>query len=290
MYVSREDAVKKLIFVIVFLSFSVFAESFAPEIQSGDVFLGDEIAVKVKIQPSENISAVFNEKFADAKIRKVEATPEKDAVLLKIVVFKSGEIEIPEINIVSGGVSGTVEPFKITVQTRTEESDMELRGLRENAEIREKDYTLLYAAAALLLAATLVFAFIKLKKKFAKKTVEKVPVVVPADVAKEFIKKAEAKRKEGDFESFTDLVTLGMKTYMSLKTHKNYVEMTTFEVKRALKRDHIFSENTDEILAILNLADRYKFADEPLKPEDFDSLIDGFRAFLRKKEVDHVSA
>ena len=281
---------KKLIFVIVFLSFSVFAESFAPEIPDGDVFLGDEIAVKVKIQPSENISAVFSEKFADAKIRKVEATPENDAVLLKIVVFKSGEIEIPEINIVSGGVSGTVEPFKITVQTRTEESDTELRGLRENAEIREKDYTLLYVAAALILAAALVFAFIKLKKKFAKKAVEKVPEVVPADVAKEFIKKAEAKRKEGDFESFTDLVTLGMKTYMSLKTHKNYVEMTTFEVKRALKRDHIFSENTDEILSILNLADRYKFADEPLKPEDFDSLIDGFRAFLKKKEANNVSA
>ncbi len=281
---------KKLIFVIVFLSFSVFAESFSPEIPEGDVFLGDEIVVKVKIQPSENISAVFSEKFADAKIRKVEATPEKDAVLLKIVVFKSGEIEIPEINIVSGGVSGTVEPFKITVQTRTEESDTELRGLRENAEIREKDYTLLYAAAALLLTAALVFAFIKLKKKFAKKAVEKVPVVVPADVAKDFIKKAEAKRKEGNFESFTDLVTLGMKTYMSLKTHKNYVEMTTFEVKRALKRDHVFSENTDEILAVLNLADRYKFADEPLKPEDFDSLIDGFRAFLKKKEANNVSA
>lgn len=281
---------KKLIFVIVFLSFSVFAESFAPEIPGGDVFLGDEITVKVKIQPSENISAVFSEKFADAKIRKVEATPEKDAVLLKIVVFKSGEIEIPEINIVSGGVSGTVEPFKITVQTRTEESDTELRGLRENAEIREKDYTLLYVAAALLLAAALVFAFIKLKKKFAKKAVEKVPEIIPADVAKEFIKKAEAKRKEGDFESFTDLVTLGMKTYMSLKTHKNYVEMTTFEVKRALKRDHVFSENTDEILAVLNLADRYKFADEPLKPEDFDSLIDGFRAFLKKKEANNVSA
>jgi hypothetical protein len=282
--------VKKLIFVIVFLSFSVFAESFSPEIKSGDVFLGDEIAVKVKIQPSENISAVFSEKFADAKIRKVEATPEKDAVLLKIVVFKSGEIKIPEINIVSGGVSGTVEPFKITVQTRTEESDTELRGLRENAEIREKDYTLLYVAAALLLVAALIFAFIKLKKKFAKKAVEKVPEVLPADVAKEFIKKAEAKRKEGDFESFTDLVTLGMKTYMSLKTHKNYVEMTTFEVKRALKRDHVFSENTDEILAVLNLADRYKFADEPLKPEDFDSLIDGFRAFLKKKEANNVSA
>ena len=281
---------KRLIFIIFFLNFALFAESFAPEIKSGDVFLGDEIAVKVKIQPSENISAVFNEKFADAKIRKVEATPEKDAVLLKIVVFKSGEIEIPEINIVSGGVSGTVEPFKITVQTRTEESDTELRGLRENAEIREKDYTLVYAAAALILAAALVFAFIKLKKKFAKKAVEKVPEIIPADVAKEFIKKAEAKRKEGDFESFTDLVTLGMKTYMSLKTHKNYVEMTTFEVKRALKRDHIFSENTDEILAILNLADRYKFADEPLKPEDFDSLIDGFRAFLKKKEANNVSA
>ena len=276
---------KRLIFIIFFLNFALFAESFAPEIQNSVVFIGDEVVVKVNITPAENVTAAFDGDFADAKIRKIEANPEKDALLLKIVVFKSGEVEIPEINITSGGVSGTVDPFKITVQTRTEESDTELRGLRENAEIREKDYTLLYAAAALLLAAALVFAFIKLKKKFAKKAVEKVPEVVPADVAKEFIKKAEAKRKEGDFESFTDLVTLGMKTYMSLKTHKNYVEMTTFEVKRALKRDHIFSENTDEILAILNLADRYKFADEPLKPEDFDSLIDGFRTFLKKKEA-----
>lgn len=281
---------KRLIFIIFFLNFTLFAESFAPEILNSEVFLGDEISVKVKIQPSENISATFGEKFADAKIRKIEATPEKDAVMLKIVVFKSGEVEIPEINITSGGVSGTVEPFKITVQTRTEESDTELRGLKKNAAIKEKDYTLLYVACALLLAAALIFAIIKLKKRFAKKIVEKIPEVVPSEVAKEFIKKAEAKRKEGDFESFTDLVTLGMKTYMSLKTHKNYVEMTTFEVKRALKRDHVFSENTDEILAILNLADRYKFADEPLKPEDFDSLIDGFKEFLKKKEVENVPA
>lgn len=281
---------KKLVFVIFFISFAVFAESFAPEIQNSEIFLGDEVVVKVNLAPSENISATFGEKFADAKIRKIEATPEKDAILLKIVIFKSGEVEIPEINITSGGVSGTVEPFKITVQARTEEADTELRGLKENAAITEKDYTLLYVLGALLLAAALIFALLKLKKRFAKKAEEKVPEVVPAEVAKEFIRKAETKRKEGDFESFTDLVTLGLKTYMSLKTHKNYVEMTTFEVKRALKRDHLFGSDSEAILAILNLADRYKFADEPLKPEDFDSLIDGFKDFLKKKEVDHVSA
>lgn len=281
---------KKLVFVIFFISFAVFAESFAPEIQNSEIFLGDEVVVKVNLAPSENISATFGEKFADAKIRKIEATPEKDAILLKIVIFKSGEVEIPEINITSGGVSGTVEPFKITVQARTEEADTELRGLKENAAITEKDYTLLYVLGALLLAAALIFALLKLKKRFAKKAEEKVPEVVPAEVAKEFIRKAEAKRKEGDFESFTDLVTLGMKTYMSLISHKNYVEMTTFEVKRALKRDHLFGSDSEAILAILNLADRYKFADEPLKPEDFDSLIDGFKDFLKKKEVQNVSA
>ena len=281
---------KKLVFVIFFISFAVFAESFAPEIQNSEIFLGDEVVVKVNLAPSENISATFGEKFADAKIRKIEATPEKDAILLKIVIFKSGEVEIPEINITSGGVSGTVEPFKITVQARTEEADTELRGLKENAAITEKDYTLLYVLGALLLAAALIFALLKLKKRFAKKAEEKVPEVVPAEVAKEFIRKAETKRKEGDFESFTDLVTLGLKTYMSLKTHKNYVEMTTFEVKRALKRDHLFGSDSEAILAILNLADRYKFADEPLKPEDFDSLIDGFKDFLKKKEVENVPA
>ena len=281
---------KRLIFIIFFLNFALFAESFAPEIQNSEVFLGDEISVKVKIQPSENISATFGEKFADAKIRKIEATPEKDAVMLKIVVFKSGEVEIPKINITSGGVSGTVEPFKITVQTRTEESDTELRGLKGNAAIKEKDYTLLYVTGALLLAAALIFAIFKLKKRFAKKVEEKIPEVVPSEVAKEFIKKAEVKRAEGDFESFTDLVTLGLKTYMSLRSHKNYVEMTTSEVKRTLKRDHLFANDSEIILSILKLADRYKFADEPLKPEDFDSLIEGFKDFLKKKEAQNVPA
>ena len=281
---------KRLIFIIFFLNFALFAESFAPEIQNSVVFIGDEVIIKVNIAPAENVTAAFDGDFADAKIRKIEANPEKDAILLKIVVFKSGEVEIPEINITSGGVSGTVEPFRITVQARTEESDTELRGLKGNAAIKEKDYTLLYVTGALLLAAALIFAIFKLKKRFAEKVEEKIPEVVPSEVAKEFIKKAEAKRKEGDFESFTDLVTLGLKTYMSLKTHKNYVEMTTFEVKRALKRDHVFSGDSETVLAILNLADRYKFADEPLKPEDFDSLIEGFKEFLKKKEVENVPA
>ena len=281
---------KRLIFIIFFLNFALFAESFAPEIQNSEVFIGDEVVVKVNIAPAENVSAAFDGDFADAKIRKVEATPEKDALLLKIVVFKSGKVEIPEINITSGGVSGKVEAFSIDVKTRTEDADTELRGLKENVAILEKDYTLLYAAGALLLAALLIFAIFKLKKRFAKKVVEKIPEVVPSEVAKEFIKKAEAKRAEGDYESFTDLVTLGLKTYMSLKTHKNYVEMTTSEVKRALKRDHLFASDSESILSILKLADRYKFADEPLKSEDFDSLIEGFKDFLKKKEAANVPA
>ena len=281
---------KKLIFIIFFLNFALFAESFAPEIQNSEVFIGDEVIVKVNIAPAENVTAAFDGDFADAKIRKIEATPEKDALLLKIVVFKSGEVEIPEINITSGGVSGKIEAFSVDVKTRTEDADTELRGLKENAAILEKDYTLLYVAGALLLAAALIFAFFKLKKRFAKKVEEKIPEVVPSEVAKEFIKKAEAKRAEGDFESFTDLVTLGLKTYMSLKSHKNYVEMTTSEVKRTLKRDHLFASDSESILSILKLADRYKFADEPLKPEDFDSLIDGFKDFLKKKEAANVPA
>ena len=281
---------KKLIFIIFFLNFALFAESFAPEIQNSEVFIGDEVIVKVNITPADDVTAAFDGDFADAKIRKIESTPEKDALLLKIVVFKSGEVEIPEINITSGGVSGKIEAFSINVKTRTEEADTELRGLKENAAIMEKDYTLLYAAGALLLAAALIFAIFKLKKRFAKKVEEKIPEVVPADVAKEFIKKAGAKRAEGDFESFTDLVTLGLKTYISLKSHKNYVEMTTSEVKRTLKRDHLFASDSESILSILKLADRYKFADEPLKPEDFDSLIDGFKDFLKKKEAQNVPA
>ena len=281
---------KKLIFIIFFLNFALFAESFAPEIQNSEVFIGDEVIVKVNITPADDVTAAFDGDFADAKIRKIESTPEKDALLLKIVVFKSGEVGIPEINITSGGVSGKIEAFSVDVKTRTEDADTELRGLKENAAILEKDYTLLYAAGALLLAAAFIFAILKLKKRFAKKVEEKIPEVVPAEVAKEFITKAEAKRAEGDFESFTDLVTLGLKTYMSLKTHKNYVEMTTFEVKRALKRDHVFSGDSEAVLAILNLADRYKFADEPLQAEDFDSLIDGFKEFLKKKEAQNVPA
>ena len=75
---------------------------------------------------------------------------------------------------------------------------------------------------------------------------------------------------------------------MSLLNRSNYTEMTTSEVRRKLKKDSLFSRFSEQILDILKLGDRFKFADEPLSETDFDKLIEGFVEIVRKTKADEV--
>jgi uncharacterized protein (UPF0333 family) len=144
----------------------------------------------------------------------------------------------------------------------------------------EKDYTLLYILGALIILAALIFIIYFLVKKFKKKA-EEIPVVITSmDIANKYLKKAREAKAAGDYESYVDHLTVGLRAYMSHKSQVNYVEMTTSEIRRTLRKDSNFKNYNDRIIDLLKLGDRFKFADEMLKENDFDELYSGFKEIL----------
>ncbi len=271
-----------LFFLIIFTTLS--AEVIEPELTEKNFTIGQKFQIPVDIKPGEKLSAALTSKSDSVAI--VSAVPSEDKLktVVNLVALKSGETEIPDIELNVDGKIHTVKSFKVTVTENTAESDMNLRDIKKPVKIMEKDYTLLYVAGVLILAILIVLLIVFLIKKFQKKAVE-VPVVVTSlDIANKYLKMARAAKASGDFESYVDHLTVGIRAYMSHKSSINYAEMTTSEVRRKLRKDNNFSKFNDKIIGLLRLGDRFKFADEMLKEEDFDELYNGF-----KEIVDEVS-
>lgn len=279
---------KKLILLTVFVSFSLFAGLLTPQLQKESVFIGEEFEIKVETSPSETMSAKFTNESKDLAITGVYASEDGKALNIKLITLKSGELKAPDIELTLGGKTVTLESFGIISNNRTQENDTNLRDIKEPVKIFEKDYLILYVLLFLVLAAVLFYLFIKLKKRFKKKLAEAVKIVDPSKVAAQFIKEAKEKRESGDNEAFVDLSTFGLKTYMSLISLINYKEMTTYEVKRKIRKDIRFSTFSDRIVEIFNLGDRFKFADDLLSENDLDKLIYGFSEIVKETEKEKV--
>lgn len=280
---------RKVVLFIFFLTVqTVLSQSLKPELVKESFHIGEEITVKVALSTENKVSASFAKETKEVAI--LGAKPDEDglSVTVRIIALVNGEVNVPQIDLAIDGTVFNIEPFTVTSVSRTVENDTNLRDLKETVKIMEEDYTLLYVLAALLAISAIAFLLIKLRKRFTAKTVSMPVKVDPYEVAEGFIKEARSKRESGDNEAFVDISTLGLKTYMSLLNRSNYTEMTTSEVRRKLKKDSLFSRFSEQILDILKLGDRFKFADEPLSETDFDKLIEGFVEIVRKTKADEV--
>ena len=278
---------KAALLILLLFSQIVFCEDLKTEVSKESVYLGEVFTLKAGTLAKENMTAVFAGETKDVAILGVEKGDDGN-VIIKMITLVSGELTVPQIDLTIDGNVFNIGQFKVSSMNRTAENDMNLRDIKETVKIMEKDYTLLYVLAFLLAIAALIFLFLKLRKRFAKKVESAPQKIEPSEVAAKFIKEAKAKRESGDNEAFVDLSTLGLKTYMSLISDLNYTEMTTSEVKRALKKDKLFSAATDVIVGILKLGDRFKFADDTLSESDFDRIIDGFAGTVRETEKGRV--
>lgn len=276
---------KRVVFLIIFSMFlSLFAGVIEPQIEKTTVVLGERFQISTDIKPGKKITVSLTEKSDSVAV--VEAIGSEDKLKTKIdlVALKSGDLEIPDIELNVDGKVYTLKSFSISVLQNTNEQDMNLRDIKEPVKIMEKDYTLLYALGVLVVLAALIFLIIFLVKKFRKEP-EEIPVIVTSlDIANKYLKLARVAKTEGDFESYVDHLTVGIRAYMSHKSEINYAEMTTSEVRRKLRKDNIFKKFDEKILDLLKLGDRFKFADEMLEEKDFDVLYSGF-----KEIVDEVS-
>ena len=281
---------KKLIFLIViFFSFSVFAGLLKPLPQKESVFIGEELEIKVETAPAKIMSARFVKENNDMAITGVSATADGKALVIKLITLKDGELETPGIELTLDGRVSNVESFKISSKTRTQENDMNLRDIKETAKIMEKDYTLLYVIGAFALAVILFILVRYLLRKFRKLKPAPVITATPYEIALQFLKNAKEKRENGDLEAFADLVTAGLRTYMSVKSGINYSEMTTYEIRRELKKDVLFSKYNQVVIDVLKTGDRFKFADEQLSDSDFDMIYGGFENIVNQIEKSGVN-
>lgn len=276
---------KKVVFLVIFSMFmSLFAQILEPRVEKRSVVLGEKFQISAEVKPGEKISASLTEKSDSVAVVSASGSEDKLKSVIDLVALKSGEIEIPDIELKVDGKIFTVKSFKVSVSQNTTEQDMNLRDIKEPVKIMEKDYTLLYVLGAASGLIVLILLIIFLVKKFKKDPVE-VPVVVTSlDVANKYLKLARSAKSEGDFESYVDHLTVGIRAYMSHKSEINYAEMTTSEVRRNLRKDNNFKKFDEKIVSLLKLGDRFKFADEMLKEKDFDELYSGF-----KEIVDEVS-
>lgn len=281
---------KKLIcLIIIFFSFSVFADLLKPVPQKESILTGEELEVKIETLPAEKMSAKFLKENNDLAITGVSPSADGKSLVLKLIALKNGEFDVPEIELNLDGAVKNVEAFKITSQSRTQENDMNLRDLKETEKIMEKDYTLLYVLAFAAIAVILFILVRYLLKKFRKSKPVPVITATPFEIAMQFLKEAREKREKGDMESFVDIVTNGLRTYMSVKSGRNYAEKTTYEIRKELKKDSIFSRDSQNIVDLLKTGDRFKFADEQLNDSDFDMIYSGFENIVNEIEKSGVN-
>ncbi len=279
---------RKTVFLIMFMfSQILLSETIYPEISKNSVYIGEVFTLKAGTLAKENMTAVFAGETKDVAILGVEKGDDGN-VIIKMITLVSGELTVPQIDLTIDGNVFNTGQFKVSSMNRTAENDMNLRDIKETVKIMEKDYTLLYVLAFLLAIAALIFLFLKLRKRFAKKESSITHKVEPSEVAEKFIKEAKSKRESGDNEAFVDLSTLGLKTYMSLISGRNYTEMTTSEVRRKMKKDSVFSSLNELIVDVLKLGDRFKFADDHLSESDLDKIIEGFISVVKEVKAQTV--
>ncbi len=248
------------------------------------VFIGEEILVEVDISPGKEMTTIFNKETESVGIVDTVPGEKKGSTIIKIIALEKGMIEVPDITLTIDGRKFAVEGFFVESGNRTDEHDLMLRDIRGTVKIIEKDYFLLWLFLAIFVVAVLIYLFVKFINRRKKIQLHQPVVVSPFEAALEYIRKARKKREEGDMEAFVDLVTIGLRDYMSLKQGGCYKEMTTSEVKKSLKKDKIFSPYLNDILTLLKLGDRFKFADENLTENDYSILIEGFESIVRDIE------
>lgn len=279
---------RKTVFLIMFMfSQILFSETIYPEVSKESVYIGEVFTLKADTLAKENMTAAFASETKEVAILGVEKGDD-GKVIIKIITLVSGELTVPQIDLTIDGNVFNIGQLKVSSMNRTAENDMNLRDIKDTVKIMEKDFTILYVLAFLLAVAALIFLFLKLRKRFAKKVESAPQKIEPSEVAAGFIKEAKAKREAGDNEAFVDLSTLGLKTYMSLISNRNYTEMTTSEVRRKMKKDSVFSSLNELIVDVIKLGDRFKFADDHLSESDLDKIIEGFISVVKEVESTKV--
>ncbi len=267
---------------LILLPALLFAESVAPQPGEKEIFLGEPLILTVPVRPGKEISAALAEESANFSLIRTE--PAGERIRITLSALETGALRTPPIVLRNDGAELRVEPVDVTVKPNTTESETQLRDIKPPAKAYEADHTLLWIVGGALAVAALFLLFWRLSKRRRKQVVIPVAQKTPYQLALEYRRRAEQQLQEMDYEAFADTVTAGLRHYLELVKHRPFLEMTTGEIRRALKKSDVAAEDAERIVAFLADADRFKYADEAFTSDRFSAFLDEFSRIVDKIE------
>ncbi len=269
-----------LLLPILFAS-TLIAGEFYWTVEKDKVHLGETIVVTTPVNLEKEPTVTFTKKSNSFFIR--NKTLSEGKLSIEIVPLSTGSIEVPEMTIRSGKNDFRTGPIKVTVLANTKEGDQSIKEIKPLKKAFETDYLPLILPAVLLLLF-LGFLLLRWLKKRNGDEVITAPSLSPYELAMKTVTECEKLLQNCDFETFVDRTTGGLRLYLEGKSGKPYLEMTTSEVRRSLRRSSFSGEDSERTLHMLQIGDRFKFADENLSTEEFRKMLTLFEETVRSIE------
>ncbi len=260
---------KYIFFTILFLFTLLFAKQVSVEFFDSNIHTGDALRIVVNKKTGKKVEAHFKTATNDFAISKVKKL--KNKIEITIVPLNSGKLTLPNIKLETEGKITEIKGKQENILPQTKESDLKLRPIKGLKKVMEKDYTLLYVFITILLFLILGFLIKKFILNRKKTTISEIYKKTPYEIAMEYYNRAFQALSKQDFEKFTDEITLGLKAYLEEKFNKHFLEMTTKEVNKTMKKLNISKRS--EVIELLKKGDAFKFAEENLKKDEFETML-----------------
>jgi len=274
-------------FLLVFSFATLCGETVTPTLEKETLFLGEPVVLTVPVSPGKEIRAEIVGEQHDFALITAEAAGDRVRIVLSAT--DTGSRKTPPLILHNDGAAYEIPPMTVSIAPNTTENATNLRDIKPPVTAYEPDYTLLWIGGALIVLAALFVLLWHLSKRRRKQDLVPTAQKTPYHVALEYRRRAEKQLHEMDYESFADTVTAGLRHYLELVKQRPFLEMTTGEIRRTLKKSDVPPEEAERIVTFLGEADRFKYADEPFSTDRFSALLDEFSRIIERLERHYLT-
>ena len=241
---------------------------FSPKIDTLDVFVLLKIRQKDTVQDSVKITDVD----------------------LAFAPFDVGTFDFPPLEFTVKTANDSLynyktPHYKIIVESVITDTTKSIMDIHSPLKLKLNFFEIITPILLLLIIIFLIIYLIKRAKK-DEKPIKKKKKIIPIYIrAIKMLKELKTKQllEKGDFLDYFFELSYILRYFLEGYYHINAVEMTTFEIKEALGK----VENKSKILALLNYADKVKFAKFVPTIEDgrnFEEWLENYLSEIKKKE------
>jgi hypothetical protein len=263
------------------------------------VTIGDVVTVRLSVKHPDKLKIAFppvGTTLGDWTVRGSRPLPPtkvadgriENTLELQLAAFKTGNFEVPALNIETVEASGkkevlVSEPIKVAVQSVLTGKQDALKDLKPQAEL-EADYKpFLFLLAALAAAVYLVYRVVQYFKRRKKGPMLKPERVRSAEeIAREAIERLLARRlvEQGHYKQFYLELSEIIKRFLGSKLGVQSLERTTEEFTCDLRAVSLPSAQYRMIREFLEECDLVKFAKYRPGPEEVEQIITRSRSMI----------